>query len=149
MELEPRFKIFRDANGFRLQINTPRGIKDLTFDDKIKGFKPMRQVIQSEQKVDENGNPTGGVARGFGIEINWQDGPLGNPPDLLKLNGAFVEGVLEAARQRLQFLQTASDGRFACRENSLAITKIEEALHWLDHRTMERNLRGVEGTHAK
>lgn len=36
-----------------------------------------------------------------------------------------------------------------CRENSMAITKLEEALLWLRKRTMGREQRGVEGTHIK
>lgn len=103
----------------------------------------MRQEIESENILD-NGNPTGGSSRGVGIEIHWQNGPLGNPLDMTKVNGAFIEGVLEAARQRLEFFQSS---KFACRENALALTKIEEALHWLDHRTNNRKVRKVEGTY--
>ena len=62
-------------------------------------------------------------------------------------NGAFVEDVIAAALGRLQFYQTASSGKFACRENALAITKLEEALHWCQHRTAVREARAVEGTH--
>lgn len=32
------------------------------------------------------------------------------------------------------------------RQNSLAITKLEEALMWLINRTLERRTRGIEGT---
>jgi hypothetical protein len=35
---------------------------------------------------------------------------------------------------------------YATRETSLAITKLEEALHWLAARTADRVRRGVEGT---
>ena len=31
----------------------------------------------------------------------------------------------------------------------LALTKIEEAMHWLNHRTAELQARGVEGTNVK
>lgn len=104
----------------------------------------MRQEIESANTLD-NGNPTGGWARGVGIDIKWQDGPLGRDNERKEPNGAFIEGVLEAARQRLQFFQSS---KFACRENALALTKIEEALHWLDARTADREKRAVEGTHA-
>lgn len=33
-----------------------------------------------------------------------------------------------------------------CRENSISITKLEEALHWQIARTTERSIREVEGT---
>lgn len=40
-------------------------------------------------------------------------------------------------------------GKFACRENAIALTKMEEALLWLQKRTRDRLNRGVEGTHEK
>ena len=36
-------------------------------------------------------------------------------------------------------------GPFACRENALVLTKLEEALHWMKHRADERAKRGVLG----
>jgi hypothetical protein len=104
----------------------------------------MKQEIEAQNSLD-NGNPTGGWARGTGIDIRWQDGPLGRGDERNRPNGAFIEGVLEAARQRLVFFQSS---KFACRENAIALTKIEEALHWLDHRTRDRETRQVEGTHS-
>ena len=108
----------------------------------------MRQTIISKNEVDANGNPTGGRTTGIGFDINWQNGPLGRDGDRAIPTGAFVEGILAAALDRLEFFQTASGGKFKCRENALAITKIEEALHWMDHRTAERERRKVEGTHV-
>jgi len=97
-----------------------------------------------ENRYDENENPTGGSVEGVGLRIDWQDGPLGRDGERKAPNGAFVETVLSAAKQRLEFY---NEGKFRCRENSLAITKIEEALHWLEHRTKERESRKVEGEH--
>ena len=96
-------------------------------------------------KLTSDGNPSGGGVAGIGLSIKWQEGPLGRPP--AEPNGSFVDDVLEAARQRLEFYQDAADRKFACRENALAITKIEEAMHWLAHRREEREKRGVQGTH--
>lgn len=104
----------------------------------------MRQKIEVVNTTDNNGNTTGGSVRGVGIEIDWQDGPLRRGDDRVKPNGAFVEGVIEAAIQRLEFFQ---DGKFRCRENALAITKLEEAMMWLAERTREREERQVEGTY--
>lgn len=98
--------------------------------------------------LDEHGNPTGGAVSGTGLHIDWQAGPLGRGDDRLEPNGAFVETVISAAKQRLEFYQTASEGRFACRENAIAITKLDEALMWLNKRTADREARGVEGTHV-
>lgn len=107
----------------------------------------MLGKFEYENRVDYNGNPTGGWARGLGIGITWQDGPLGVGDDRKDPNGAFVETLIAVAKQRIEFYQTAGDKKFACRENALAITKLEEALHWLNHRTVEREARGVEGLH--
>jgi len=104
-----------------------------------------RNTLFVQNRTDKDGNPTGGDVRGPGIDIVWQSGPLGRPPK--PATGAFVEDIIEAARQRLEFYQTASGGRFACRENALAITKLEESLHWLTARRMEREARGVQGEH--
>lgn len=107
-------------------------------------------------KVDENGNPTGGevtlaVVREEGtlhtpLNIQWQNGPRGQEgtDELLPPNGAFVEDVLWAALQRLEFF---NEGKYRDRANSLAITKIEEALQALKNRQLERSYRGVEGKH--
>ena len=106
----------------------------------------MNQKIEQKHEVDANGNPAGGATKGVGIDIRWQDGPLAVDGVRKEPNGAFVEGVIKAALGRIQFYQ---DGKFKCRENSLAVTKLEEALHWLNHRTADRESRGVEGTHAQ
>lgn len=96
-----------------------------------------------------DGNPAGGWVNQLGIQISWQNGPLGRSPHRQEPNGAFVEDVIKAALQRLEWYQTASDKRFACRENELAITKLEEALRWLEDRTKRREAQGIEGTHER
>lgn len=108
----------------------------------------MLQKVTGVHSLDTNGNPAGGSTTGIGIEIHWQNGPLGRGALRTDPTGAFVEGVLAAALDRLEFYQTGNGGKFKCRENALAITKIEEALHWLEHRTRAREAREVEGTHT-
>lgn len=104
----------------------------------------MNQPIKFEN-FENNGMPAGGYVKGTGIDIKWQDGPLGRGADRKEPNGAFVEGVLGAVVARIMYYQT----KFPCRENALALTKIEEALLWLNKRTQDREAREVEGTHAK
>ena len=104
-----------------------------------------RNTLMVQNRTDKDGNPAGGDVRAVGLDIVWQDGPLGRPPK--PATGAFVEDVIEAARQRLEFYQTASGGRFACRENSIAITHLETAMLFLHQRRMEREARGVQGEH--
>ncbi len=104
----------------------------------------MIQPIKQEHLTDDACKPAGGSTSGIGIDIRWQDGPLGRGPSRLAPNGAFVEGVIAAALGRLEHYQSTE---FRCRENALAITKLEEALHWCGHRTAARETAGIEGTH--
>ena len=105
----------------------------------------MLGKFTAENLSDPNGNPAGGSVSGTGLSINWQNGPLGRDAERIEPNGAFVETVIAAALQRIEYYQST---KFKCRENALAITKLEEALHWLNHRTQARETRQVEGTHA-
>ena len=106
----------------------------------------MRQHIASAHSTDHAGNPAGGTTTGVGINIDWQNGPLGRGADQKEPNGAFVEGVIAAALDRLQFFQTS---KFASPLNAGVISCLESALRLLDARTTEREARGVEGTHEK
>lgn len=56
-------------------------------------------------------------------------------------NGTTNEEVLAMLIDRMNYLQS----KFPCRENAIAITHIETALLWLNHRTANRKARGVEG----
>lgn len=75
-------------------------------------------------------------------QITFQNGPIAEAG----LNGFSNEALLAIVEDRLQGFQS---GQYACRENAIALTKIQEAMHWLHHRTRERLQRGVEGTSAK
>jgi len=108
----------------------------------------MTDGFFAEHHNDANGKPAGGRSWGTGFEINWQNGPLVDPDtkERREPTGAFVETIIQAAADRIRYYQS---GEFSCRENALAITKLEEALHWLNHRTRDREARGVEGTHER
>ena len=62
------------------------------------------------------------------------------------VNGCHNEDLIAVVIDRLQGFQA---GEFSCRENAIAITKLEEALLWLNKRTQDRIRRGVEGTNIK
>ena len=87
----------------------------------------------------------GGSVNGKGISIDWQDGPLGRGCDRKEPSGAFVETVIAAAKQRLEYYQSS---KFACEENGLAVSALEGALCELNKRTANREDREVEGTHT-
>ena len=74
--------------------------------------------------------------------IKFQKGPIKENG----VNGCHQEDLLAIVIDRLRSFQA---GNFSCRENAMAITKCEEALHWLNHRTADREKRGVEGTSDK
>lgn len=107
--------------------------------------------IKATNVLDENGNPTGGtvnlrMGERNPLRVQWQDGPRGQEgtDELLPPNGAFVEDVIWAALQRLEFF---NEGKYRDRANSIAITHLEQALQALKDRQLERSARGVEGKH--
>lgn len=72
-------------------------------------------------------------------ELPFQHGPIGESG----VNGITNEVLLAIVADRLRCFQTS---KYACRENALALTKIEEAASWLESRTKNRTRRNVEGT---
>jgi hypothetical protein len=100
--------------------------------------------MEFENTNDEAGNPAGGTVKGIGIDVSWQNGPLAVDGVRKERNGAFVEDLIQAAIKRMEYYQAS---KFKCRENALAITKLEEALHWMNARTSRRTAEGTEGTH--
>lgn len=108
-------------------------------------------VIRIVNAYNEEGNPTGGTVSGIGINITWQEGPIAfdyeRGRSLSDPNGAFVEDIILSAIERLTFFQEAAAGKFKCRENAVAITKLEEALMWLQRRHDDRVNRKVQGQH--
>jgi hypothetical protein len=103
--------------------------------------------MKSEHWLDENDNPAGGSTFGNGFAISWQNGPLGGPndPERKDPNGAFVEDIIKAAIDRIEFFQ---NGKFNCAANDETLTYLREALASQYRRTNDRLRRGVEGTHA-
>lgn len=73
--------------------------------------------------------------------ISFQNGPINEAG----VNGLTHEVLLAIVADRMKSFQA---GPYSCRENSIALTKIQEAQHWLHHRTLARVARGVEGTHT-
>lgn len=107
----------------------------------------MLQKFYSKQVLDAQGAPAGGVTHSTGLTIVWQDGPLGksNTPERKEPNGAFVETVIAAAKDRIEFYQGT---KFASVENVEALGYLSQALESLQRRTKAREAQGVEGTHS-
>lgn len=104
----------------------------------------MQNGFKSNHFTDNDGNPAGGTTYGTGFSIAWQNGPLGRGEERQEPNGAFVEDVIAAARDRLMFYQNS---KFRCQENEEAILALTNALVALFARTNKRENKGVEGTH--
>ncbi len=134
------------------QVRRNYPMSDPTTDrETIVRFEPVFPVDMSQVK---DGNPAGGtvnfVARDADGNIaevgtlDWQDGPVDPQKGG---NGVTVESLLEACVRRLEFYNTAAEGKYRCRENSLAITEIQAALGWLNQRRWDRFKRGVLNSH--
>ena len=74
--------------------------------------------------------------------VLFQNGPI----YVAGVNGVTHEALLAIVIDRMRSFQA---GPYACRASALALTKLEEAQHWLLSRTRARMVRGVEGTHEK
>jgi hypothetical protein len=100
-----------------------------------------------EIRADEKGH--GGASHHYVIAVpdglrhvlQFQNGPINE----VGVNGITHEVLLAILIDRLQCFQ---EGPYSSRENAFALTKLEEAKHWLYARTLARMERGVEGTHA-
>ena len=132
-------------------------------DHKLNGINEALKVIAIDRPGPGGANhkyaielyPEGGDSAKYAVVLSFQNGPIGSPADM---NGITGEAILAVAIDRLRGFQftrddagnyTKAPGPFACRENAIALTKIEEALMWLQKRTRDRMARGVEGTIKK
>ena len=76
----------------------------------------------------------------YDTTVSFQNGPIAEAG----INGVTQEILLAIVIDRLRCFQK---GPFSTKANACALTHCEEALHWLQQRTIERMRRGVEGTH--
>lgn len=83
----------------------------------------------------------GGVPLDIFASIEFQAGPIPTHG----VNGLTNEILIDILVERIGLLNKM----FPCRENSLAITKLEEANHWLHARTARRQAQGIEGKHEE
>jgi hypothetical protein len=100
------------------------------------GANHLYEIHADESKVTLGDGVT------VSVLVEFQNGPIKE----VGVNGVTNEALLAIVIDRLQGFQK---GQFQCRENAIALTHLEDAMHWLQHRTNERLKRGVEGTHQK
>ena len=72
------------------------------------------------------------------VTLRFQNGGLKE----VGANGITDQALLAIVLDRVR---SFNDGQFRCRENSVVITKLEEALMWMEKRGNDRARRGVEG----
>lgn len=90
--------------------------------------------------------PDGAIAPGItvrdtGVMFVGQRGPIKE----VGVNGCQIDDMIKFARLALEVFNK----KFPCRENSLAITKLQEAELWLLARRLDREARGVEGKNER
>ncbi len=99
------------------------------------------RIMLPPENPEKLGKPSN-YSRQNCFPISFQNGPIKESG----VNGITQEALLAVVADRLRSFQ---NGPYKCRENAIALTHIEEALMWLQRRTVERIKRGVEGTMAK
>lgn len=67
-------------------------------------------------------------------------------PEVFRQQGFFTETLITVAKK---YLEENNVGELSSRETSMAITKLDEALMWLQKRSDDRKDRGVQGTYQK
>lgn len=115
----------------------------------IQKREKLNTIIVRDEKGNGNANHEyqvifGDIEAGKeGVMLQFQNGGRNIEGSI---NGLTGEDLLEICRHRLQCFQTSE---YACRENAVALTHIEEALMWLNRRVEDRIERGVLGINSK
>lgn len=91
-------------------------------------------------KVTDNG-----IEDGAGTVIKFCKGDKSNP-ETFRQEGVFTETLIQVAKE---YLEAVNKGDLASREASMAITKLDEALMWINKRAQDRIDRGVQSTYKK
>lgn len=86
-----------------------------------------------------------GIEDGKGIEIAFCKGNRQNANDL-RQEGLFTETLIQVAKE---YLESVNVGEMATRETSMVITKLDEALMWINKRSEDRKRRGVQSSYQK
>ena len=112
----------------------------------MKNPKAIETVIEgATYKVPTYKITNEGIEDGAGIEIVFCKGNKLSESDL-RQEGLFTETLIQTAKQ---YLEAVNKGEMATRETSMVITKLDEALMWIDKRSNDRKLREVQATYQK
>jgi hypothetical protein len=114
------------------------GIDDLTDSIVIVSDNPDPSAGNGTHFYEASG-PDGKMC----ASIQFQHGPRNDPSST---PGLTLQAAIEILIDHVRSFQ---GGPYACRENALVLTKLEEAQHWAQHRAIDRKRRGVLGVNAK
>lgn len=113
---------------------------------KVNGLNEVLRIAVLDEPGQGNANHLYEIGWGSGPDdlsptnptvISFQNGPISESG----VNGISGEALLAIVEDRLLGFQS---GQYACRENAIALTKLQEAMMWLQKRTRDRVARGVE-----
>lgn len=100
----------------------------------------MSEIGSRPQTQDEiDGSPA--LIKEEFIEIKFQSGARKEAGE----NGTQLLDILVIVAERLEGFQK---GKFRCRENAIALTRVQEAMLWLNARTSAREQKDIEGTNV-
>lgn len=116
-------------------------MRELT-EHKVNPANDQLQIVVLDEPGPGNANHSYEIYAPHVLQyVRFQNGPIAE----VGVNGVTHEALLAIIADRLRSFQS---GPYACKENEMALIKIEEAMHWLHSRTLARMYRGVEGTHT-
>lgn len=124
-------------------------VSKVLHDHKTNKFNRERVDVHT---MDELAND--GAYHEYRIVVGRDDGQDNLVTDLKFQNGGLKEvgpnGITDQALIAIVIdrVRCFNDGPYRCRENSMVITKLEEALLWMEKRSNDRARRGVEGERA-
>ncbi|GAG05105.1 unnamed protein product [marine sediment metagenome] len=105
-------------------------------------FDPKERAFPFEDTLEEGGPNTPPIGIYLeGVFFRLQRGPIKE----VGVNGCQIDDLIKFTADTIR----AFNAKFPCRENSMAITKLEEAWLWCHARTADREARGVEGRDRK
>lgn len=106
----------------------------------IEGVVPSATYIIPTFKVTDNG-----LEDGQPFELRFCKGDKSDSSKL-RQEGFFTETLLQVCKE---YLESVNIGELANRDTAMVITKLDEALMWINKRAEDRKLRGVQGTYKK
>jgi hypothetical protein len=111
----------------------------------MKNPKVIKRIDTHIYEVPQYEITNDGIIDCYEATVRFAKGSKDNP-ELERKSGFFTESLIQLCKEHLESVNV---GELSSRETSLAITKLQEALFWLDARRQDRELRNVLSTYKK